>query len=95
MEPKIRVAWSRRSLLEPGMTTDEDGYSLYEFSFNTGERIKKYVRQENMDCSSYQRLPFTTKAYLTKVEVWLTKNHEEVFIYAEPSNEIKEHLPDK
>lgn len=91
---EIRVAWTRRSKLIPGQTTDLQGYSPYEFGFNTGERIIANVKSDGLPhCSMWQRVPMSSPANLTQVEVWHEKNSERIFIYAEPDVATKVILP--
>lgn len=89
----IKVCWSRKDTGRD-RTADIDGYSEYRFSFNDGTSIvaKAAQYQGVSNASCWQKELFTTRAYMTKVEVWHLKGQDVVIIYAEPDNDIKEQL---
>lgn len=89
---KIQVAWSRRSKLSYSETTDEEGYAPYEFSFNDGRTVIAEVKQEGFaNASFWQPVKFGPIGYMTRVEVWQTREGD-VYIYAEPDKEAQEKL---
>lgn len=85
----ILVAWSRRSKLKEGETTDEDGYSPYEFRFTDGTCTTELVRNDNLNNCSWQKILFGSPCYITIVEVWTNKTGDKTFIYAFPDKQAQ------
>ena len=81
-----QVVWSRRSLLKPGQTTDQDGYGPMEFGFSTGQREVAQVRNDNRDSSYWTDIPMQASKWsiLVTVEVWHDREGN-VWIYAWPN----------
>ena len=92
MKDLIRIVWTRRTSPKAATTTDEDGFILMEFGFNTGERKTVMVLRAHDGSSSWQKVLFTTPSYLTDIEVWYGKD-ETYYIFATPSKQVKELLP--
>ena len=94
MKQLFKIVWTFRTSLKAAKTIDENGFILMEFCFNSGERKEVLAVQLNQgDVSFWQRVPMTTKGYLTDVRVWQDKN-ECLYIHAQPSQDIRSQLKD-